>query len=123
MFNPGDKVVYNVFESPNSLNDGLVYQKTYIIKHKFTRWLYFDKNDSSLELCDEFLDMYLDDLEEIHVSGFGQELNHSLLYKSKQIKILNKLKQIILKFREQSGVLNFDFPETVIDFDADGNPI
>lgn len=35
----------------------------------------------------------------------------------------NELKEIILKYREQSGVLNFDFPETVIDFDADGNPI
>lgn len=49
MFKPGDKVVYNVLENPSSLNAGLVYQKTYIIKHKFTRWLYFDKNDSSLE--------------------------------------------------------------------------
>jgi ribonuclease R len=35
----------------------------------------------------------------------------------------NELKQIILKFREQAWVLNFDFPETVIDFDKDGNPI
>lgn len=47
MFKPGDKVVYNVLESKNSINAGLEYQKTYTIKHKFTRWLYFDKYELS----------------------------------------------------------------------------
>lgn len=39
------------------------------------------------------------------------------------IKTCNELKETILKFREQAWVLNFDFPETVIDFDENGNPI
>jgi hypothetical protein len=54
-------------------------------------------NDPSLELCDDFLDIYLDDLEEIHISGFGKVRNHSLLYITKQNQLIKKLKQVILR--------------------------
>lgn len=48
MFKIGDKVVYNTYESANSINAGLEFQKIYIIKHKFTRWLYFAEDETSL---------------------------------------------------------------------------
>lgn len=35
----------------------------------------------------------------------------------------NDLKDIILTHRDKSGVLNFDFPETVVEFDKDWEPI
>lgn len=38
------------------------------------------------------------------------------------IKNSNNLKDLILSHREKSGVLNFDFPETVIDFDESWEP-
>ena len=54
-------------------------------------------NDYSMDLCDKFLDLYFDELIEIHVSGFSKEKIHDLLYKTEQDIIIKKLKEVISK--------------------------
>jgi hypothetical protein len=54
-------------------------------------------NDSSFKLCEKFLDMYLDDLEEIHVSSYDERFIHYLLHKKEQDVILEGLKGVIRK--------------------------
>ncbi|MDD2907115.1 MAG: ribonuclease R [Candidatus Gracilibacteria bacterium] len=67
----------------------------------------------------------VDNIDQKHLN-VGDELmfrGETTLELLETIKSCNDLKEIILKYREQTGTLDFDFPETVVDFDADGNPI
>lgn len=52
-------------------------------------------NDSTFNLCGDFLNLYLNYLEEIHISGFNHDVIHYLLYKTGQNIILRRLKDII----------------------------
>lgn len=67
----------------------------------------------------------VDDIEKRHLNVgdelmFRWEVTLKLL---ETIKNANELKEEIMKFRSANWTLDFDFPETVVEFNSDGDPI
>jgi len=67
----------------------------------------------------------VDEIEKKHVNVWDElmfrwEATKQLL---DTIKDANDLKELIMKHREKTGTLDFDFPETVVEFDENWDPI
>ncbi len=51
-------------------------------------------NDKSLSLADEMINKFKDQLKEVHLSGYLKENIHAPLFKTKQIELIEKIKDL-----------------------------